>query len=180
MAKRAVMKVSPTTKPLNWRSLFRSGAAVAATLLANAPALASAAQSSRASPVRPTTLGLELLQRMPPYVAMLCEIHDLRRTLQGDAKEAAHSEAFERINEIAQAIVVRPTTDMAHLVDLAIVARWDYDSNYPSSHGAECLMVKYFLKLGGVAEADCDMEAIERRLKAGAAHEGVKLLGSTL
>jgi hypothetical protein len=145
MAKRAVTKVSSVTKPINRRSL-----------------LSRALPGSRAT-VRATDLGLELLQRFPPYVATLCKMNDLDRSPKGEAQKAARIEAFERIGEIAQAIVVRPATDAAHLVDLAIVARWEYDTNYPTSHGAECRMVDFFLKLGGVAEVDCDMEAIAAR-----------------
>ena len=159
MAKRATKGVSPANKSINRRPPLGSGVAVAAAC-ADAPILASAAQI-----IRPTKLGLELLRRLPPYVAALCEIRDLGRALKGDAKKAVHSKAFERIGEIIQAIVARPPTKLAHLVDLAVVARWEYDANYPTSHGAERLMVAFFLKLGGVAEADCDMEEIGSRWK---------------
>jgi UDP-N-acetylglucosamine acyltransferase len=44
--------------------------------------------TSAARMIRPTELGLELLRRLPPYVAALCIIRDLRRILK--AKKAAH------------------------------------------------------------------------------------------
>jgi hypothetical protein len=154
MAKRAIKGVSPATKTINRRPLLGTGVTVAAAF-PDVPALASVAQS-----IRPTELGRELLRRLPHYVAALWKIRDLRRALK--AKKVAHVEAFARIGEIAQAIVARPATDMAHLVDLAIVARWEYDSSYPTSNGAERLLVAFLLKLGGVVEADCDVEAIEK------------------
>ena len=154
MAKRAKTSLSSAIRPSNRRALLGSGLAGAAAFVDN-PALASAARS-----IGPTELGRELLRRLPPYVATLCKIRDLRHALK--AKKVAHVEAFARIGEIAQAIVGRPATDLAHLVDLAIVARWEYDSSYPTSNGAERLLVAFLLKLGGVVEADCDVEAIEK------------------
>jgi hypothetical protein len=160
MANRAITKVAPTIRAINWRSLLGRGAVISASV-ANAPTVASLSQT----PIRPTELGLELLRRLPPYAATIVDIPELNCSQEGKTKTAARIKAFERVAEIAQAIVARPTTEVAHLIDLAIVARWEYDSNYPTSHGAECRMVEYFLKLGGIAEAECDMEVITARHK---------------
>jgi hypothetical protein len=84
------------------------------------------------------SLGRELLNRIPAYAAAVA------KDAATDGKDAAAEKCMEATLKIVDAILQRPVTPPAHLVDLAIVARFrsldrGYDDDTEDHEAAQAL-----------------------------------------
>jgi hypothetical protein len=102
----------------------------------------------------PTELGRALLRFIPPFVAALAKADE----------EAAPTGYIDRGSKIIDAILARPVASIAHLVDLAIVARFSsLDERYGADEvleddeAAYVTMVRFLLQAAGIPEAACSI-----------------------
>jgi hypothetical protein len=67
--------------------------------------------------------------------------------------------SYDQSADIVHAILARPVTSPAHLVDMAIVARcFEWENSDNESHEAMTLAL---LKLGGIPESMCNQDAYQ-------------------
>lgn len=115
----------------------------------------------------PTDLGRELLRRLPAYVDIVCAQCDVSDLTLAREIQKKSDEAHERLEEVSNAILTRPVTELGHLTDLAIVqCFWDEnedDSESVADIAATRALVSAILDLSGVSRCECSFNALYER-----------------
>jgi hypothetical protein len=118
------------------------------------------------------------MRRLPAYAEATCvrvrlcdcEGHPEYDAEKVEAADAAEDATSARVDEMADAILDRPVTELSHLTDLAIITRvFDEDRRAgPASdlgEEATSAMVDAILRLAGVPESESSMTAVYKRVE---------------
>lgn len=161
------------------------------SLLLSAPALVAAAAVSLPVPSEtlaepgtwaPTHLGQEFMRRLPAFAEatyVRCTMCDAKRAPGYDPVKLADANRAENktdglVKQAAKAILKRPPTEPAHLVDLAIVcAAWQPErlEDWEKEDRAYHALVGAILAMAGLSRDDCSINALYR------AHEDLVAAG---